>query len=550
MEPLDGNEASYVTCCDVDLTEPPFGVVAGNPAAGSANTTAINSAITTYSGTRARLILPGGDVYVDQANTNENWSIKFSARVSDLALVGHGMFSTRIIVQGAGDGGEWHGIMVDGASRIELADFGIQMGTVAHPDPGDQNHLISVLCLNGPTSEIAGHHLFFGQAIGDGLRILGDVSPVTNIRFTDFVMRMAGIGHGSRSGVALQRGWKTVELGNFYIDGVKNSPIDMEPTGSGHLPMAHLSIHDGFIDQSMGQSDVAFSIGGESHGERAQHIRVSDVTVLEGCVLVVSTDDLRVNNMTVVATARSGKPLFTARQVNNDLRLEDLYLERLPGSADGNVLDIENTGHSTTIDGGTFIEAASGRPLTFDGTKNLRIRGPRIQYDGASPATRDGINVAATIGDADNVQIDEVQVSSSAGKLRSAVRLAPRAGRSMINLRITDIQCASSAATGVYLSYHPSATADSTPLITSIDNRPGKIWKQVDHNDNPIKTIYPVIAGNPGGVCEMVGQVPPENAVTAIPGTVYTHQNGDATARYYKSTGTGNTGWSPPLVVP
>lgn len=32
-------------------------------------------------------------------------------------------------------------------------------------------------------------------------------------------------------------------------------------------------------------------------------------------------------------------------------------------------------------------------------------------------------------------------------------------------------------------------------------------------------------------------------------GTVYTHQDGDSTTRYYKSTGTGNTGWSP-LAVP
>jgi hypothetical protein len=536
-----------MTCCKVDLAAPPYSVVPGDPSAGPANTAAINSAITAYSGTRARLVLPAGSIYVDQANITDNWSIKFAAGVSDLALAGHGMFSTRIIVQGAGDGGTWHGIMVDGASRIELADFGIQMGTVTRPDPGSQNHLISVLALTGPTSDIVGHHLFFGQAVGDGLRILGNGSPVTNIRFTDFVMRMAGIGPGSRSGVALQRGWRTVELGNFYIDGVKNSPIDMEPTAPG--PMAYLNIHDGFIDQSQSQSEVAFSIGGISHGEQAQHIRVSDVTVLEGRVIVLSTDDLQVKNMTVVANARSGEALFAVRQVNNDLFLEGLHLERLPGSVDGNVLDIENAGNSTTIEGGVFIEGANGYPLKFDGTRNLRIRGPRIQYNGTSPAARDGISVTGKIGDADNVQIDDVQVSSSSGKLRSAVVLAPRSGRSMTNLRITDIHSAGSAANGVYLSYHPAAATDPSPLITGIDNRTDTVWRQADQNDNAITTVYPVIAGSPGGVCEMVGQTPPEGAVTAIQGTVYTHQDGDATARYYKSTGTGSTGWSP-LAVP
>jgi hypothetical protein len=321
------------------------------------------------------------------------------------------------------------------------------------------------------TSDIIGHHLFFGQAVGDGLRILGDAAPVKNVRFTDFVMRMSGIGLGARSGVALQRGWNVVELGNFYIDGVKNSPIDMEPTGLVPQPMAHLKIHDGLIDQSLGHSHVAFSIGGVSHHARAQHIRVSDITVLEGRVVVLSTDDLHIKNMTVTATAQFAEPLLLVRQVNNDLRLEQLYLERRAGSRNGNVLDIENAGDSTTIDGGIFLEGTDGRPMSFDGTRNLRIRGSRIRYDGTSPASRDGINVVGSVGDADNLQIDNVQVSSSTGKLRSAVSLAPRAGRSMTNLRITNLHCAGSAANGVYFSYHPLAKADPSPLISGIDNQ-------------------------------------------------------------------------------
>lgn len=171
--------------CDVDLSAAPFGVQVGDPHARPVNTAAINAAITAFTGKRARLVLPAGDVYVDQANTKDKWSIKFGVGVSDLALVGHGMFSTRVIVEGPGDGGTWHGIMVDGASRIEQANFGIQNGKVDRPDPGDQNHLISLLSLSGQTRDIVGHHLFFGQAIGDGLRILGDVAPVTNVRSTD-----------------------------------------------------------------------------------------------------------------------------------------------------------------------------------------------------------------------------------------------------------------------------------------------------------------------------------------------------------------------------
>lgn len=129
--------------CNVDLAAAHYGVVSGDPTAGAANTAAINAAITDHPGTTVRLVLPA-DVVVDQANEHDNWSIKFGLGASDLALVGHGMFSTRIVVQGVGDGGTWHGIMVDGASRIELADFGIQMGVVDNPDSGSQNHLRTV----------------------------------------------------------------------------------------------------------------------------------------------------------------------------------------------------------------------------------------------------------------------------------------------------------------------------------------------------------------------------------------------------------------------
>jgi hypothetical protein len=84
--------------------------------------------------------------------------------------------------------------------------------------------------------------------------------------------------------------------------------------------MAHLNIHDGFIDQSLGQSDVAVADTGISHGPRAQHIRVSDVTIIDGRILVISTDNLCVKNVTIIAALASKSPVFAVRQVNNDLR--------------------------------------------------------------------------------------------------------------------------------------------------------------------------------------------------------------------------------------
>lgn len=49
---------------------------AGAPQTGPANTAAINAAMTAFTGKPARLVLPACDVYVDQANTSDNWPIK------------------------------------------------------------------------------------------------------------------------------------------------------------------------------------------------------------------------------------------------------------------------------------------------------------------------------------------------------------------------------------------------------------------------------------------------------------------------------------------
>ena len=56
--------------------------------------------------------------------------------------------------------------------------------------------------------------------------------------------------------------------------------------------------------------------------------------------------------------------------------------------------------------------------------------------------------------------------------------------------------------------------------------------------------IFPVIAGNRGGICTIVGTFAPEGKVVATQGCSYIEQNGDSTALYFKSTGTSNTGWT------
>src|SRR6266702_555125 len=165
------------TTTKVDLRSPPFNVIANDstPAVAAANTVGINLAITTNSGTKACLMLPMGDIYLEQAPGSLNWSILFGTGVSDLTLAGQGMFATRLIQNGVGDLGEWDGLLVNGAQRIEVRDLAILQGTIDNPDPVQQNHLVAIYntIAGGTTRDIYVHDVWFGKTIGDAFRVSG-----------------------------------------------------------------------------------------------------------------------------------------------------------------------------------------------------------------------------------------------------------------------------------------------------------------------------------------------------------------------------------------
>ena len=556
----------------VDLSLPPYNVIANDPTASVAlaNTAGINAAIAaqqptqnkpTKLKTKARLVLPHGDIYIDQAAGSANWSILFKAGDSDVTLAGQGMFATTLIQQGNGDLGQWDAIRIDGASRIELCDFGIMQGVIANPDPGQENHLITVFnnVAGGITQDIYGHHLFFGKCLGDAIRLLGDKPSdvVENVRFTHGLMRLNGKVNdasgrtGARSGIAIQRGYRNVEFAHFYIFGAQNSGIDMEPTGENIMDRAWFN--DITVDNSAGNTGNAVSLGGVSHGARATNTRVHDIVVLGGRVNITSTDNMEVERLTVqttlVAKSDPAISLVSVRQVNNDLVLKDLRIERIGTSAPGNCLDIENSGNRTTVVGGMFLQGVTGYPIITDGCTNLRINGPQIRYEGLAPAGKVGVRVSATLADVANPQIDNIHVVSSSGKLQAAVRFDGRVSRAISNIRVSEIHSAGSATTGVTFSKGTGATFDATPQLHGINNGSDATWSQVDQNDNPITSIYPIIAGNRGGICTMIGQTDPEGAVAAMQGSEYIRQNGDTTTWWKKTANTTNTGWTRLVVI-
>lgn len=544
-----------VTPLHVNLTQ--LGVVADDPTKASQNRQAINTAIATYDGTRARLVLPGGVIYVDQDGSN-NHSIIFDG-VTDLELCGQGALTTIIEQTGAGDFGDWHGLVIqNGAARIGLRDFGIRQGTITNPDVGEQHHLINYRAVTADVVDCYGHNLFFGKCLGDAIAFIGvELYQVKGVRLSNLVMRLNGEVHpsrfGARTGISFQRGYVDIAISNFDISGAQNSAIDMESTGPGTLSYAQFE--NGYIDNTLGNTATAMTFSGVGNGANSVYSRMSNITIREGNLYIGDTENAIVENVRIIMnTVRPNdptRPLLLVRNDNKNLRLRDVMVHRLSGAAgagDGSVVDIANEGYGTFVDGMHVVQETDAIPVIFDGCSGLRINGLEVEHNGPAPgATRDAVVVRAnTTFDALNPQIRNLTVRSTTGAFRSALLMSTRTGRTMDNIIVQGVMCSGSATNGVYLSFGAGSTMDTQPMISGVNNAAGtRAIHTVDANDNAITTIFPIVAGNRGDITWTVGgDVSPEGNVTAIQGSRHVRKNGDSTTYWYKSTGSGtNTGW-------
>ena len=414
----------------IDLREAPFSVVANDlsPAVVTQNTAGINLAIATYSGTGANLVLPNGDIFVEEqipGGAQIRWCIKFGTGVSKLTLSGQGMFATTLVQLCVGDFGELNLLNIDGASYIELANLGFRQDRITNPDPGQQNHLVAVYnnTLGGTTEHIRGHNLFFGKCIGDAIRILANdpSDHVVDAKFTNFLMVLNGVvtsvppngRTGARSGIAIQRGGIDCEFGNFYIVGAQNSAIDEEPSGGASV---RTYFHDFQIDNALGNTGTPVSLGGSGGGHIAYDGRIHDGYIKGGKLTMLGpTSGYKLERLTIETTAPpvagATAPLLRIRSGSGghaDLELNDITIKRTGTSADGNCLDIINTGNQTTIRNLHVVQGVAGSPVAIDGATRLNLEGYRLQYHGATPGSRHGVLVQAINSDVDDIRISDV----------------------------------------------------------------------------------------------------------------------------------------------
>jgi hypothetical protein len=538
-----------------------YGVVPDDPGEASSNREAIQRAIDQHAGSGAHLVLPAGAIYLDRGRYYT--SLRFAGpRTTDLVLRGDPDRVSELVLAGDATGGLWLGIeIVDGARRITLRDFRIYQGTIDNPSPTQQDHLIQVNAQKAVTGDVEIDNLHFGPCIGDALRIAGSAPYyVENVRAHDFAMQVGGQpqapSRGARSGVSLQRGFRNVEISDFYIGGVKNSPIDMEPTTA--AVMDRLSIHDGVVDNTLGQTAHAISIGGYEDGARKvtplTNSALRDLVVLEGQVNIINTESLALDRVRIYASGRGpmagfADPLLYVYHHNQDLLLSGVDIVRDAGAAPGPlVLVLHGIDTYTTrmrVEGGAWssrVDPGARTPflVAFESAQHVSLRGLRLSASGAAEG-RYGIKLRPSARDIAHVELRDVQIESADRELAGAVWVVATNQRAIDQLQLVDVVLRTGRH-GVVFDGTQGSRIQTTPVLQRVVC-PGceREWTAVNAAAHK---VFPILArDHRTRAHRFAGSLPPEDNFSAPPGSEYVYQDGPRQLRFRKAAGDGARGW-------
>lgn len=534
------------------------GVTENCPACSTANTLAIKNAIAASSAGGLELHFPMGIIYLDEGTVTSNIGYKTSILVEgqhDLVFSGEGMFATTLEAHGHGDGLAWDIMEVGkGSQRIEIKNLGFKWDTITSPPDQDHGHELQVTANTGAannTQFVIVHDVFFGPSIGDAFRVSGTTQIVEHAKLLDFIIDDGGQANfplGARSGVAFQRGYNDVEIGRGFIRGAKNSCIDFEP--SGEIVQNGVGFHDLWIDNSLGQTFTPVSWDGTSATTPAKYGYVRDVWVFEGQVQFINTDHWIVEGLHVIDTgagpegADSNGPLVLIYQYNHDLVIRDIDVQRLSGSTPAGLIQISalnlaNMPIRVTFEGGTLLEQTHGIGVQADNCDQCTFRGMTLRWEGPTPSTTYAWTTRSDLTDMTNVVFDNNLIISPPGKLQACFYVSA-ISNNISSVSVIHNRAPNACSTGVKLQGNPPHNIDTNPQIEDNDFD-GSTIATIDHGPN----TAPITAGNRGGASQrrLESFSAPEGAFTGNQGDVFTFVNGDATARYIKVTGTGNTGW-------
>jgi hypothetical protein len=204
-----------------------------------------------------------------------------------------------------------------------------------------------------------------------------------------------------------------------------------------------------------------------------------------------------------------------------------------------------------SIVGGTFAMYNDAAVVRIDSTANVHVSGTRIRGLSPTPQGNIAVVVQSTKSPISSVVFEDVAIDSPNGILQagiqlSAAKLDDAKGFDISSITVRGLACGGQVTTAVLLTEESasgipgSGINDRTPVLQGIDARGStNVWLA------PTNTA-PIIAGNRGGggAAWFECKQSPNTVVTAAPGSLCTHLNGDSSGLFFKASGMGATIWT------
>lgn len=537
-----------------------IGVVMNDSTKRAANTAAWKTYIAAQqtAGSPISIWIPSGTMYVGRDGTGFACLIFLGITVG-IDIAGQGEHSTTVDWGGTGNGSGWSCFrFASGTTNFSLSDMTITQSTITSPDAGQQHHCIfSVATTGADVTNGSIRNVITNPAIGSGFYTLGGNDGVN-----DFMVRNVWAsnyrcygGGTARSGIELQRGYTDIRMSNFYIEHCKDGEVNLEPTATAE--MSHAVLENGLVvhdPAALGFSAVAWN-GNSASTTYNSRSRLSNIRVIDGQVQLLTTEFVDVDNLSIELTnanaASAGLPALQLYQNNKDVMLRNVRIKRTAASGDGDLIQVTGeTGSPAylparlTIEGGDLIQQSAGNIINIESCDALVIRDIRLQMQAASPSTLDFIKIKSVLSSIDNVRISGIHCTGTA-KARAVIEIsASGANFSITDISITDILAGQStlATTGIIFDIPSSngASIDAYPVMQAVNfSGCDTAWGASNH---AVGIVFPVVAGNRGGVCTMVGTVAPGGTVTGAYGSQYIYINGASSALYINLS--GSTTWT------
>lgn len=564
------------------------GMTLNDTNAGVTNTLAFQALIDSIKtlGVRAKIYIPDGKLYLTSrmgvGDTNRA-CVRFQGH-SNISIVGNGT-SSQIVWQGDLQStakflfwisGGYVGTVSGGITRvatrnIQFRDLAVMAGDITNRDTGsEQNHLFRLFTdQRGDVQDTLFSNIDIGWAAGgDGIDLIGDGGSISgtpsSVKNTQIVnSRFDGFVHaatvapviGFRSCVTFQRNTEDTLIAGCHMTGSDDQLIDFEPTGLGGN-INTIIAHNTFRVRSpagVAQGDAAIgylavTLSGNGNDSEANHgLLFAHNKILGGRLQGVKMDRCVVDHNTIETDASSdASPAIELGDRLQDIEITNnqIFLTTGCGATKGISITHEAlTGSqraTAKISGNTVrMAAACTIGITVQSVGDLEICNNRIENFGTSANTGVAIHVRGTSAPVGGlISGNIIKGAIGGGTLERAITFYPDDNAAS---DITISNNVGNGSSGAAIRLEAAEVGGSYASLPFVHNN------NLGGGVSVAAGINYILSGNAGGITMTVGgTASPEGVVTAVQGSTHVLRNGDSTAVYRKTTGTGNTGWVTP----